>query len=159
MFDHVLLESLILFFFYLRSISHKSNCVPRAFVSCKQNRDSDENQVGQIAVKTVEQAKRSAEGSPDNAPSRKRSAFGDITNVSFKFFTEKELSSFRFLCSYFCFIFFILGNFRSAGRQGSEEEASEKRCDSKRITAAKQAKGRREGKSKTAPKQRERIFC
>ena len=82
MFDHVLLES-ILFFFYLRSISHKSNCEPRDFVSSKQNRDSDENQVVQIAVKTVEQAKRSAEGSPDNAPSRKRSAFGDITNVSF----------------------------------------------------------------------------
>lgn len=36
----------------------------------------------QIAVKAVEQAKRSAEGSPDNGPSRKRAAFGDITNVS-----------------------------------------------------------------------------
>ena len=33
-------------------------------------------------MKTVEQAKRSAEGSPDNAPSRKRSEFGEITNAT-----------------------------------------------------------------------------
>lgn len=76
-------------FFSFYVLFHMSNCEPRTFVCCKQNRASDENQVVQIAVKTVEQAKRSAEGSPDNAPSRKRSAFGDITNVSFIFFTEK----------------------------------------------------------------------
>ena len=145
MFDHVLLESLTLFF-YLRSILHKSNCEPRAFVSCKQNRASDENEIVQIAVKTVEQAKRSAEGSPDNAPSRKRSAFGDITNVSFSSSLKRSCFRFDFFTLISAFFIFILGNFRSAGRQGSEEEASEKRCDSKRITAAKQAKGRREGK-------------
>lgn len=35
-----------------------------------------------MTLKAVEQGKRSAEGSPDNVPSRKRAAFGDITNVS-----------------------------------------------------------------------------
>lgn len=35
-----------------------------------------------MTLKTIEQGKRSAEGSPDNVPSRKRAAFGDITNVS-----------------------------------------------------------------------------
>lgn len=43
----------------------------------------DENGVpAQMTLKAVEQGKRSAEGSPDNVPSRKRAAFGDITNVS-----------------------------------------------------------------------------
>ncbi|XP_074633230.1 G2/mitotic-specific cyclin-B3-like isoform X2 [Acropora palmata] len=46
---------------------------------------SDENEVVQVALKAVEQAKRSAESSPDNAPSRKRSAFGDITNATLEF--------------------------------------------------------------------------
>lgn len=59
---------------------------PYTSVFYKESKDnaSDENGVlVQIAVKTVENAKRSAEGSPDNAPSRKRSAFGDITNATF----------------------------------------------------------------------------
>lgn len=36
-----------------------------------------------MTLKAVEQGKRSAEGSPDNVPSRKRAAFGDITNATF----------------------------------------------------------------------------
>lgn len=35
----------------------------------------------QLTAKTVEKTKRPAEGSPENVPSRKRAAFGDITNV------------------------------------------------------------------------------
>lgn len=54
-----------------------------AFYKKSKNNASDENEAVQIAVKTVEKAKRSAESSPDNAPSRKRSAFGDITNANF----------------------------------------------------------------------------
>lgn len=64
-----------------RSISLECSDKPCSFVSFKQRRASDENEVVQVALKAVEQAKRSAESSPDNAPSRKRSAFGDITNV------------------------------------------------------------------------------
>lgn len=52
-------------------------------ISYKQENASDENGVPvQMTLKTIEQGKRSAEGSPDNVPSRKRAAFGDITNVS-----------------------------------------------------------------------------
>jgi len=52
-------------------------------ISYKQENASDENGVStQMTLKTVEQGKRSAEDSPDNVPSRKRAAFGDITNVS-----------------------------------------------------------------------------
>lgn len=44
----------------------------------------DENGVpAQMTLKAVEQGKRSAEGSPENVPSRKRAAFGDITNATF----------------------------------------------------------------------------
>ena len=53
------------------------------FISSIQNTSNENGVPVQIAVKTVEQAKRSAEGSPENAPSRKRSAFGDITNVRY----------------------------------------------------------------------------
>lgn len=56
--------------------------VTAVFQKTSKKRASDENEVVQIALKAVEQAKRSAECSPDNAPSRKRSAFGDITNAT-----------------------------------------------------------------------------
>jgi len=46
-----------------------------------------------MTLKAVEQGKRSAEGSPDNGPSRKRAAFGDITNVS-------DLKSYYFAVKY-----------------------------------------------------------
>ncbi|XP_073255827.1 G2/mitotic-specific cyclin-B3-like [Porites lutea] len=55
--------------------------VPSVFYKKSKADASDENGVpSQITVKSIDQGKRSAEGSPENAPSRKRSVFGDITN-------------------------------------------------------------------------------
>lgn len=73
----------ILLIFELKMVKTRSR-VPLTSVFHKKSKNtSNENGVPvQIAVKTVEQAKRSAEGSPENAPSRKRSAFGDITNAA-----------------------------------------------------------------------------
>ena len=50
-------------------------------ISSKQASGLDENEV-LVQITKAEQVKRSAEGSPENVPSRKRAAFGDITNVS-----------------------------------------------------------------------------
>ena len=50
-------------------------------ISYKQDSVLDENGVAVQITETVEQVKRKADGSPDNVPSRKRAAFGDITNV------------------------------------------------------------------------------
>ncbi|CAH3106536.1 unnamed protein product [Porites lobata] len=54
---------------------------PSVFYKKSKADASDENGVpSQVTVKSIDQGKRSAEGSPENAPSRKRSVFGDITN-------------------------------------------------------------------------------
>ena len=52
-------------------------------------------------------------------------------------------------------LLFLLGDFGPASGEGFEAEASEKRRDSKWITAAKQGKSRRKVKLETAKKQGE----
>lgn len=64
----------------------KTRSRPLSSVFYNKSKDNalDENGVpAQMTLKAVEQGKRSAEGSPDNVPSRKRAAFGDITNATF----------------------------------------------------------------------------
>lgn len=64
----------------------KTRSRPLSSVFYDKSKDNalDENGVpAQMTLKAVEQGKRSAEGSPDNVPSRKRAAFGDITNATF----------------------------------------------------------------------------
>jgi len=65
-------------------VKTRSRPLTSVFYNKSKDNASDENGVpAQITFKTVEQGKRSAEGSPDNVPSRKRAAFGDITNATF----------------------------------------------------------------------------
>lgn len=60
-------------------------------ISYKQDSVLDENGVAVQITETVEQVKRKADGSPDNVPSRKRAAFGDITNVRLSFGENQSL--------------------------------------------------------------------
>ena len=57
----------------------------KAITSKKPKATSDENNVkqqGRLKPKVGEKTKRDAESSPKEAPAKKRSVFGDITNVT-----------------------------------------------------------------------------
>lgn len=83
------------FLIYFRLLPFNLVCRPYFSFLLKQADASDENGVpSQVTVKSIDQGKRSAEGSPENAPSRKRSVFGDITNN-----VRHQLISSRFNCT------------------------------------------------------------
>lgn len=131
----------------------------------KQDNASDENGVpAQMTLKAVEQGKRSAEGSPENVPSRKRAAFGDITNVSlvvilwwnvqFRGWKQNENLQIAFLrlCKPNSFLFF---GFKATFNQlGGEKEGKKKQAKSGVGRKQTQQQGKAKTAGKAKPKQR-----